>query len=78
MALAYEQNPDLGNYSTFVVSTSGSTFQFIRSTGPALYIKDLFSNKAPSDPLNMYFSGAYDLMEQQRPEGVCEDIPWTI
>lgn len=65
MALAYEQNPDLGNYSAFVVSMRGPTFQFIKSTCPALYIKDLFSGRAPSVPLKMYFSGPYDLMEQE-------------
>ena len=43
----------------------GSTFQFIRSTCSALYIKNLFSGRAPGHSLEMYFSGPYDLMEQE-------------
>ena len=65
MALAFEWNPDLDNYTTFVVSMRGSTFQFIRSTCPALYIKDILSSRAPRAPLELYFSGPYDLMEQE-------------
>lgn len=63
--LAYEKNPSLAHYNTFVVSMKGTTIQFVRASCSNSHLKDLADGKAPGSSLGIYFSEPYDLLEQK-------------
>lgn len=63
--LGHEQNPDLENYTAFVVGMKGTFVQFVKGDFPSSYIQDLVNRRYPGSSLELGFSQPYDLLEQE-------------
>lgn len=62
--LKYEREPALDSYTAFVLIMKETTVQVVKATCSNAYIQDLISSKVPEDPLELWFSVPYDLLEQ--------------